>query len=482
MKWIDQMLERRKKAASLSTAVKRSFFASVALHGALLLIATAFVINHIFYNRESTFTGQPPPSKAYEPRKVELKVKVTRQQRSSSRPSMAPRLVAAKESTHLALPEIKIDSKLVTTTFQPKFKAVTGRGLGAGLGTGYGTSGFGEGVSSINFFGIQAKGERIAILVDVSISMVEPEKGGTVGYMRVKERVNDVVSSLKDGTLFNVIAFADGCSCMESKMVFASNETRKKAKQFLQPFNSADGNLGLDAGNFSGGLGKQAAGGTTRLDLAIAGAMRDGADTIMIISDGLPQVKKIMDAGAMQAHQNMLAQWQQQHAGALAAAQQQAAVYEQAAAAMAAPPPRQVWVPATPPTPPRPARPPSPAPKGAIREGQPPPQGDPGDPGSPGSPGTPGHWTTVQDPPPAPPGMARPAMPAPPALPPPGNWTLRDFVDHVNVIYDSVYKPKGLKMPQVSCIGYQIDKEGGVFLNELSRTYKGQYRLVRKMK
>jgi len=476
-KWIEQMLERRRKAASLSTAVKRSFFASVAFHGALLLIATAFVINHIFYNRESTFTGQPPPSKAYEPRKVELKVKVTRQQRSSSRPSMAPRLVAAKESTHLALPEIKIDSKLVTTTFQPKFKAVTGRGLGAGLGTGYGTSGFGEGVSSINFFGIQAKGERIAILVDVSISMVEPEKGGVVGYMRVKERVNDVISSLKDGTLFNVIAFADGCSCMESKMVFASNETRKKAKQFLQPFNSSEGNLGLDSGNFSGGLGKQAAGGTTRLDLALAGAMRDGADTIMIISDGLPQVKKIMDAGAMRAHQAMAANWQQQNAGAVAAAQQQAAAYEQAAAAMPAPPPRQVWVPATPPTP---ARPPSPAPKGAIKEGQPPPQGDPG---SPGSPGTPGHWTTVQDPPPRPPGFAGPpAIPAPPPMPPPGNWTLRDFIEHVNLIYDSVYKPRGLKMPQVSCIGYQIDKDGGVFLNEFSRSYKGQYRLVRKMK
>ncbi|MEI8241967.1 MAG: hypothetical protein WCI17_01745 [bacterium] len=464
MKWLPNLFSRRARTASLSSAVGRSFFASFALHGLLLLVAAYFVISHIFYNKESTFTGQPPPSKNYEPRKIELKVKVTRQQRSSSRPSMAPRLVAARESTHLALPEIKIDSKLVTTTFQPKFKAVTGRGLGAGLGTGYGTSGFGEGVSSVNFFGIQAKGERIAILVDVSISMVETEKGGVAGYMRVKERVNDVVSSLKDGTLFNVIAFADGCSTMESKMVFASNETRKKARLFLQPLN-AEGNLGLDAGNFSGGGGKQAAGGTTRLDLALAAAMRDGADTILIITDGLPVVKKIMDPAAMQSQQAMVAQWQQQNAGAIAAAQQQVAEYQQAAAAM---PARQVWVPPTP------ARAPSSAPSGPLREGAPPPRADPG------APAQPGHWITVHDPPPHAGGA--PAMPQPPALPPPGNWKLSDFVEHVTLLYDSVYKPKGLKMPQVSCIGYQIDKDGGAFMNELSRQYKGQYRLVRKMK
>lgn len=479
MKWLQKRIKRSANPASLSKAVRRSIFSSLIFHGALLFVAAALVISHVFYNRESTFTGQPPPTKKYEPRKVELKVKVSRQQRSSSRPSMAPRLVASKESTHLALPEIKLDAKLVTTTFQPKFKAVTGRGLGAGLGTGYGTSGFGEGVSSVNFFGVQAKGERIAVLVDASLSMVEPEKGGAVGYLRVKSRVNDVIESLKDGTLFNLIVFADGCSAMEPKMVFANNETRKKAKQFLQPFNT-EGNWGLESGNFSGGIGLQAAGGTTRLDLALAAAMRDGADTILIITDGLPEVKQSVDPAAVQAHAQMVAAWQQQNAGAIAAYQQQAAAaaaqvarYEQVAAAA---PARQVWVPPTPPTPPRP---PTPAPKGPPREGQPHPQGDPG---SPGSPGTPGHWITVHDPPP---GIARPAMPAmpqPPPMQPPGNWKLADFVRHITILYDTIYVPKGLKKPQISCIGYQVDKDGSAFMTQLTSIYKGQYRLVRSLK
>lgn len=450
---------RPKKPASLGKAARRSFFASLAFHGLLLLGAGVFVISHIFYNRESTFTGQPPPSKTYEPRKIELKVKVSRQQRSSSRPSMAPRLVAARESSHLALPEIKLDSKLVTTTFQPKFKAVTGRGLGAGLGTGYGTSGFGDGVSAVNFFGIQAKGERIAILVDVSLSMVAPEEGGPLGYMRVKERVGQVVDAVKDGTLFNVIAFADACSTMEPKMVFANNEMRKKARQFIQPLNT-EGNWGLSTGNYSGGDGLQAAGGTTRLDLAIAAAMKDGADTILIITDGLPEVKKVADPGQLQAYQSSLATWGQQHAPAIAAAQQAMAAFNQT---MEAAPAQKVWIPPTP------ARPPANR-GGPPREGQQPDNG---------APATPGHWEVVHN---APAGMARPAMPAPPPPPDPGMWKLSDFIQHITLLHEAFYKAKGLKPPVIDCIGYQVDREGSVFLQQLASNYKGQYRLVRSMK
>ena len=56
------------------------------------------------------------------------------------------------------------------------------------------------------------------------------------------------------------------------------------------------------------------------MDLALAAAMRDGADTILIITDGLPEVKKVVDPAQVQAFQNTLAQWQQANAGAKAQA------------------------------------------------------------------------------------------------------------------------------------------------------------------
>lgn len=124
---------------------------------------------------------------------------------------------------------------------------------------------------------------------------------------------------------------------------------------------------------------------------------------------------------------------------------------------------QRVWVPPTP------ARPPSKAP---LREGAKP---------DPGAPAQPGHWSEVRvggygghgG------GVARPQAPP---MPEPSYWKLPDFVEHISLLYEAVYKPKGLKPPQISCIGYQIDKDGGAFLRQLSDQYKGQYRLVRKLK
>ena len=396
--------------------------------------------------REETVFETPPPTRTYEPRKLELKVKVQQKQKSSSRPQVVPRLVSTRPS-EITLPDIKVDPKLVTTAFQPKFKAVSGKGMGVGLGTGYGTSGFGQGVSHVDFFGIKAGGERIAICVDVSVSMVEEERGGPPAFHQVKARVNKVIDALKEGTLFNVIAFADGCSMMDTgKMLYANPETRTEAKRFISPFNT-EGNWGLAAGNFAGSAnGLRAEGGTTRLDLAISAAMSQGADTILVISDGLPKVIKGYTPEQIEAHKNRVQNWHTQNAAKLAA-------YDQAAANAT---PRKVWVP------PRPARPPSKP--GSLKEGQ---KFDPG------APATEGHWTEVRDIGP---------RPRPPQMPDPGTWTLADFVKHISLIYQDIYIKRGLKEPRIHCIGYQIDKDGKEFLKKLSQQYKGQFRLVNRLR
>ena len=416
---------------------------SLGLHVLAMLIFGGIRLVQYFTQEETVFEVSPP-SRTYEPRKVELKVKVQRNQRSSSRPAVIPRMVSSRPS-QIALPEIKVDPKLVTTTFQPKFKPVSGRGLGAGLGTGYGTAGFGEGVSTINFFDIQTRGERIAVLVDVSVSMVEEERGGPAGFNRVRERLNQVVKALKDGTLFSVIVFADACSVMSPKMVYASNDTRNQARQFLAGFNVA-GNYGRDSGNYTPGpAGLRATGGTTRLDLAITAAMEQLADTILIISDGLPEVVKPPDPAALEAHRRQLEQWRTTHAAAIRAHEE----------AYANAPETRVWVP------PQAARPPGKAP---LKEGV---RADPG------APARAGYWRTVRN---------VPAGPQPPAAPQAGRWSLADFIQHMTLLYEANYKPKSLKEPQVNCIGYQINREGGQFLNGLAKRYRGQYRLVRKLR
>lgn len=458
-----QLLEKFKnwvaarKQVTVGGVLRRSLLGSIVFHGSLLLVAAVFVISNIFYNKESTFVGQPPPMKSYEPRKLEFKVKVSKQQRSSSRPSMAPRLVSTRTTASITMPEIKMDAKAVKTSFQPKFKAFGGTGLGSGLGTGYGLSGFGNGVSAFDFFGIKGRGDRIVILVDVSVSMVEDDKGGPKGYSRVKNRINEVIDALSEGAMFNLVVFADAASAFETNVVVATEDNKNKAKMFMRGFNT-EGNYGLTSGNLApANIGLPTAGGTTRLDIALTAAFEQGADTILIISDGKPEVKKGVTAQQVQAHAQLAQAWQQQNQGAIAAYDAQAAAQDSQATA------EKVWIPAQPA---RPARPPS---KGNLKEGQAP------DMGSPAIPEQPGHWEMRTH------HAARAARPAPPPMADPGLWTLTDFVQHFGILQQAFYTSKGKKPPVVHAIGYAIDKEGNSFLKQFAELYHGRYRRVAKI-
>ncbi|NQU40404.1 MAG: hypothetical protein HQ523_10665 [Lentisphaerae bacterium] len=397
---------------------------------------------------EVTVFRTPPPVRTYEPRKLEHKVKVKNRQRSSSRPAVLPRLVAMAPS-RVSLPEIKADPKLIHTTFQPTFKAVSGKGLGAGLGTGYGTHGFGTGMQTYDFFGIRARGEKVAILVDVSVSMVEPERGGVVGYMAVKQRLGQVVDALPDTALFNVIAFADAAESMVPELVLADDAHRENAKRFLRPFN-VDGNWGLSSGNVSQSrVGLKAAGGTTRLDLAISAALKMQADTILIISDGIPRVGKTLSKQEMDAHNEQVKSWQASNSRNLEKWDKKWAGGGDVV--------DRVWIP------PAEEKKPESKKEGPPREGER------------GGRGNAGYWKVVH-------ARGYTPRPSPPPAPQPGFWTLNDFIKHIGLLHAEYYKPAGLPEPQIHSIGYAIDKEGHRFLHALSKQYKGQYRRVARVR
>lgn len=433
--WIGYRPGATQRQRMMATAVG----VAVLLHLIGLAIFGGVVVTRLILEERTVFTT-PPPMKTYEPRKLEHKVKVSKRQRSSSRPAVMPRLAAAKPS-NISLPEIKVDPKVVRTSFQPKFKAVTGIGLGAGLGTGYGLGGFGMGVSTFDFFGIRGRGEKIAILVDVSVSMIEEEKGGFDGFVKVKERLGKVVDALGEKTLFNVVAFADAAQTFKDEMVPALDENKRAAKRWMSPFNTKN-NYGLTKGNIRPmDLGLKAQGGTTRLDLALTAAFQQGADTILIISDGLPRVMKELTSEQIAAWNARLEQWNREHAGAIEAFNQAAASaqYEE----------RRVWVP----------------PRGAsLKEGN-----------IHGA--TEGHWETHRV----------PRTPLPPRPQPPGMpddmkwWSLEDFIQHFDLLNEACYAKKGKKPPIVHTIGYAIDKDGGDFLQAFTKHYKGNYRRISKM-
>jgi hypothetical protein len=404
---------------------------SLALHLVGGLIFAGYVVMRGQQLEKPVFVASAPV-KTYEPRKLEHRVKVQKKQRSSSRPSMVPRLVSLRPSD-LALPKIDLNPKLIRTSFQPKFKAVSGVGLGVGTGTGFGLGGFGGGISNFNFFGIKGSGDRIAILMDVSVSMVEDERDGFAGFMRVKSRINEVVEKLDAAAFFNVIAFADAAESWQSQMVSANEDNKQAAKAFVNRFNQDKGNCGLRSGNvMASDLGLPATGGTTRLDLALTAAFQNGADTILVISDGLPQVEKGMSAQEEADYARKLADWQKRNAKAIANAE----TVE-----------KKVWVPGY---------------DGKLREG------------GPKGPKREGHFEMRS---------VRVGMPrGQPKPPKPEYWTLPDFLKHLEALHKALYAKKGRKLPVVHCIGYQIDSDGGRFLRKVAHTYKGNYRKVNRIR
>ncbi len=407
-------------------------FGSLIAHLTALLILGSWVVIKSMRDEETVFVA-PPPMKTYEPRKLEHRVKVQKRQRSSSRPAMTPRMVAMRP-TDFSLPEIIADPKVVKTTFQPKFRAVQGKGMGMGLGTGYGLGGFGLGVSQFDFFGIRGRGDKIAILVDISTSMVAPKRGGEKGYRSVRRRVEKVIDALSEQALFNLIVYADASSAYDKgKMVIASDANKKKAKSFLRGFNT-NGDYGLATGNLSpSDIGIRALGGETRLDLALTAAFEQNADTILVISDGLPRVRRPVVVTEQQyaAHAQRVAEWNKKNGAALREFDKNR------------PPPvyatKKVWVQKK---------------KDGVAIGK-------------------GHWETrrVQ--------TNRRSRPHPPGGPSTvAFWTLGDFKRHFGLLYDELYKKRGKKQPVLHCIGYKIDDSGSVFLKGLAKTFKGQYRRV----
>lgn len=442
-------------SAKRKRMIKLILLVSLAAHVVALLLFGGWVLIRPRTDQAMTFQ-QPPPVKRYKPKKLEHRVKVRNKQKSSSRPSMVPRIVASKPSK-LALPEIEMDPKVLNTSFQPKFKAISGVGVGVGTGTGFGLSGFGGGVANFNFFGIRGRGSKVAVLMDVSVSMVEEQRGGPAGFMRVKQRINDVIDNVPEGAMFNVVAFADACKTWKDELQDGLTQNKREAMQFIAPFNTA-GNWGLNHGNFHGGnVGLRGQGGTTRLDLALSAGFSMGADTILIISDGLPRVKKAVSREQMEAYRARREQWQRTHADELRRWQER----QREANANAQYETKRVWIP------PKPA---IPAPTGPPREGQT--QRGP-------RPAQPGRWVTKRV---RVGGRSVGPRPSPPPAPKAGEWTLQDFLTHLNMLSQEYYKDKGKKPPVIHCIGYQIDREGGRFLREIAEAYEGRYRLINRLR
>jgi hypothetical protein len=112
---------------------------SIAAHLALLICSGSIIILRARFSPPAQFTMPPPPPRpALDPHKLEMRAKVQDLQKASSRPKLAPRMVAMRPSD-IALPDIKKLTDTVTAKVQRDHSAIGIQGFGTGIGGGFGT-------------------------------------------------------------------------------------------------------------------------------------------------------------------------------------------------------------------------------------------------------------------------------------------------------------------------------------------------------
>jgi len=157
----------------------------------------------------------------------------------------------------------------------------------------------GGGSSNVSFFGIKKQGRRFAFLLDASGSMLDPAKGGKAGYDNLKAQLVGMIDKLDPTTEFNVFIFDEHVDQFQKGAVPATPDIKTEFARWLQPY--METRHGVLKRNFNSNR-LVGYGGTTRMDVAIAGAIEMGADVVFILTDGTPSVHRPATKEELEEH------------------------------------------------------------------------------------------------------------------------------------------------------------------------------------
>ncbi|WP_221033048.1 hypothetical protein [Actomonas aquatica] len=282
-------------------AKRSTLFWVIAISVAVHVIAGAIFAGLKIYRYteppEATFES-PPPARRMAQANVEYRVAMQQLQQQSARP---PGQTAGAMDSLLEQSLESFDSPggAFGTSALGGTPVVVGAGAGRGRGLGRIGGGGGSlaiGVSAVDFFGIKKQGERVCFIVDAGASMVEPERGDLPGYERVKAELVAMVEGLSPGTFFNIVVFERGVDLYAPRMVVATRDNTSQVADWIAPYwRLVDGKIkerGTFRKNYEPELVDwEGAGGTSRMDLALAAALEQRADLIFMITDGTPSIR-----------------------------------------------------------------------------------------------------------------------------------------------------------------------------------------------
>lgn len=128
--------------------------------------------------------------------------------------------------------------------------------------------------STAAFFGVEAEGERIVIVVNTSVSVRNKAQRRGVAWARIQDEVTGVIDRLDGGTLFGVVQFSQGVRVYPETLAPATAANREAMRAWVRE--QLRGNPPADAG--AARFGHEA---------ALEAALALDPDVIFLVTDGV---------------------------------------------------------------------------------------------------------------------------------------------------------------------------------------------------
>lgn len=231
---------------------------TVIVHLVLIGVAGAIVVQQNIGGKKKTFEASNAIESA--DRQVEHRLQVARRGGSSggsASPVSANRIFSTADNA-LQMPEMPDLPSMGAAGFGGFGAMGSGVGLGAGTGMGTALGGGGSlggrGFMSLSFLGSTTQNaSKILFVVDTSLEIMEPRKGGFQAFTIIREEIMRLVGRLPPSAQFNVVLFgynsgdennSVSTNLFRRELTPATSENKKEFFEWMTPVNTQLGNFG----------------------------------------------------------------------------------------------------------------------------------------------------------------------------------------------------------------------------------------------
>ncbi len=268
------------------------FGISVALHGALALLAGAWIVaKRLAPTREENPVISAVPNKK-RPEIIReqaihgaaLEGAMARSLWNDKILSTRPAALALPALPKAPLPAPPAASDLGTTSLVQFNGGLWGQDIASGNAAGS-LSGKGTGLS---FLGIQTNAKRVVLMFDVSKTVVKAAARAGVPMERIREETARLLSNLGVNTRFGLVEFARNYAFFQPSLLPSNTRCRAEALEWLSKYFAADGTLSRNVPNLVDG--------SPGFLAALEAVFQMQPDSVFVISDGSMQRGKGVSA------------------------------------------------------------------------------------------------------------------------------------------------------------------------------------------